>query len=154
MRRIIASDTAYQQHLRKVNHYHLIVAAVCLLFSTSLLILKGAFHLPLPFEELIMSSFVSFGIAGAELAFYFKNRRRMNHPKRLHQGRINDTDERNKSISIHAINFSACVLLIALAGMMLFGSFFNILYVRVAEVLIFLFSGTYFAAVIYLRKKM
>ncbi len=94
------------------------------------------------------------GLVASGIAFLIRNKRLLKDEAKLKKARLEQTDERNVEIGIHAQRIAAMVLLVAMYLVFLLGGLYESVLSKVMACLICLFVAVYSIAWRVLNKRM
>lgn len=97
---------------------------------------------------------IGVGLVGAGVALLIRNKRLLKDEAKLKEARLEQTDERNVEIGIHAQRIAAMVLLVAMYLVFLLGGLYDSFLSKVMACLICLFVAVYSIAWRVLNKRM
>ena len=97
---------------------------------------------------------IGVGLVGAGVALLIRNKRLLKDEAKLKKARLEQTDERNVEIGIHAQRIAAMVLLVAMYLVFLLGGLYESVLSKVMACLICLFVAVYSIAWRALNKRM
>ena len=97
---------------------------------------------------------IGVGLVGAGVALLIRNKRLLKDEAKLKKARLEQTDERNVEIGIHAQRIAAMVLLVAMYLVFLLGGLYESVLSKVMACLICLFVAVYSIAWRVLNKRM
>lgn len=149
-----SSDEKYRQKLIKQSRMMLFSGLISLFLSGFLLVMKFYFHAKI--STIAVSSVVGGGVGlGASLIVYsFWYRRITKNPKKLHQHRVKNFDERNMDIEAAAGRATVIAMETILMILMVIAAFINIDYAMVLWGVIVLLIAVFALSLLYYKRKM
>lgn len=153
-RKHVTNDEEYRQDLINKNHLYIFGAAASLFLSFFLWKVIDMFHLQLSDFDASELTVGCWMILFIMLESYFDNCKLLKDAHLLHTKRIEERDERNKTINSYALNITAVVIMAASVICMIFGMEVQTNLSQIAYMYVIGFLGVYYVSRFFLKRKM